>query len=374
VSGEFFGGNQIAITGSDGSTAHYGKSDSFIDDDVTIVMPDETEFVVNKGTPFEAVINAFQEMLKEVEGVVASKDPLDCRFYENQYPPVETLVVVNVKQIAEMGAYVTLLEYGNIEGMILLSELSRRRIRSINKLIRVGKNEVVMVLRVDKEKGYIDLSKRRVSQEEAAVCEERFNKSKMTHSVLRHVAELREIPVLRLYETIAWPLYKRFPHVYDAFRLAIVEPEKVFGDMTIDADDMKALKTQIKRKLTPNPIKIRADIEVTCYHYEGIDAIKRALMVAIDMSTQEIPITVKLIAPPLYVMTTNTLEKEEGLARLEEAIGAIEKEINAANGTLSVKTAPKVCSTRDDQELENVLAQVERENKQVDGDAPEEDE
>lgn len=37
--------------------------------------------------------------------------------------------------------------------MILLSELSRRRIRSIQKLIRVGRNEVVVVLRVDKEKG-----------------------------------------------------------------------------------------------------------------------------------------------------------------------------------------------------------------------------
>lgn len=56
-------------------------------------------------------------------------------------------------QIAEMGAYVKLLEYDNIDGMILLSELSRRRIRSIQKLIRIGRNEVVVVLRVDKEKG-----------------------------------------------------------------------------------------------------------------------------------------------------------------------------------------------------------------------------
>jgi translation initiation factor 2 subunit 1 len=59
----------------------------------------------------------------------------------------------NMCQIAEMGAYVKLLEYDNIDGMILLSELSRRRIRSIQKLIRVGRNEVVVVLRVDKEKG-----------------------------------------------------------------------------------------------------------------------------------------------------------------------------------------------------------------------------
>lgn len=373
VVGEFFGGNQIAITSADGSTAHFGKNESYADADVTITMPDETEYVVTKGTIFAEVIAAFQEQLKEVEGVHDARDPLDCRFYENQYPPVESLVVVNVKQIAEMGAYVQLLEYGNIEGMILLSELSRRRIRSINKLIRVGKNEVVMVLRVDKEKGYIDLSKRRVSQEEAAVCEERYNKSKMTHSVLRHVAETRGIPVLSLYEAVAWPLYKRFPHVYDAFRLAIVEPDKVFGALTIDQGNLAALITQIKRKLTPNPIKIRADIEVTCFKYEGIDAVKAALMKGIEASTPEIPITIKLIAPPLYVMTTQTLEKEEGLVKLKEAIDAIEKQLLTSGGTLTVKAEPKVCSTRDDQELENVLKQFERETAQVDGDAPDDE-
>lgn len=76
-----------------------------------------------------------------------------CRMYENKYPEVDDLVMVTVRQIAEMGAYVHLLEYNNIEGMVLLSELSRRRIRSVQKLIRVGRNEVVVVLRVDKEKG-----------------------------------------------------------------------------------------------------------------------------------------------------------------------------------------------------------------------------
>lgn len=39
--------------------------------------------------------------------------------------------------------------------MILLSELSRRRIRSINKLVRVNRTEIVMVMRVDPEKGIV---------------------------------------------------------------------------------------------------------------------------------------------------------------------------------------------------------------------------
>ena len=63
---------------------------------------------------------------------------MDCRMYEAKFPEVDDVVMVQVKSIAEMGAYVALLEYNGIEGMILLSELSRRRIRSITKLIKVG--------------------------------------------------------------------------------------------------------------------------------------------------------------------------------------------------------------------------------------------
>lgn len=117
--------------------------------------------------------------------------------YEKAYPEVEELVMVSVRQIADMGAYVNLLEYDGVEGMILLSELSRRRIRSIQKLIRVGRNEVAVVLRVDEEKGYIDLSKRRVSAEDAAKCEEKYNKSKAVSFRLYYIGSWNHETCLR---------------------------------------------------------------------------------------------------------------------------------------------------------------------------------
>ncbi len=55
--------------------------------------------------------------------------------YRNKYPDVEEPVIVLVKRIDVMGVYVSLLEYDEVEGMILLSELSRRRIRSVKKLV-----------------------------------------------------------------------------------------------------------------------------------------------------------------------------------------------------------------------------------------------
>lgn len=41
---------------------------------------------------------------------------LSCRYYKAKFPEVEEVVMVNVRSIAEMGAYVHLLEYNNIKG------------------------------------------------------------------------------------------------------------------------------------------------------------------------------------------------------------------------------------------------------------------
>ncbi|KAF2651199.1 hypothetical protein K491DRAFT_102499 [Lophiostoma macrostomum CBS 122681] len=295
----------------------------------------------------------------------------NCRFYEEKYPEVESFVMVNVKQIAEMGAYVKLLEYDNIDGMILLSELSRRRIRSIQKLIRVGRNEVVVVLRVDKDKGYIDLSKRRVSPEDIVKCEERYNKSKMVHSIMRHVAEKTSTPIEELYQSIGWPLNKKYGHSIDAFKLSITNPD-VWNDVTFPNDVVRdELQSYIGKRLTPQPTKVRSDIEVTCFGYEGIDAVKTALRRAEAKNTPDNQVKVKLVSPPLYVLTSQCLDKTVGIATLEQSIKDIEESIKAANGSCVVKMAPKAVTENDDAELAALMEKRERENQEVSGDEDE---
>ncbi|KAL4897341.1 translation initiation factor 2, alpha subunit [Aspergillus ambiguus] len=292
----------------------------------------------------------------------------NCRFYEEKYPEVESYVMVNVKQIAEMGAYVKLLEYDNIDGMILLSELSRRRIRSIQKLIRIGRNEVVIVLRVDKEKGYIDLSKRRVSSEDVVKCEERYNKSKAVHSIMRHVAEATQTPLETLYQTIGWPLNRKYGHSHDAFKISITNPD-VWNEIEFPSEAVKKeLTNYIGKRLTPHPTKVRADIEVTCFGYDGIDAVKTALRTAEESNTADNQIKVKLVAPPLYVLTSQCLDKTIGIKTLEEAIQRIEAKIKEAGGGCIVKMAPKAVTEHDDAALQELMEKRERENMEVSGD------
>lgn len=189
------------------------------------------------------------------------------------------------------------------------------------------------------------MSKRRVSPEDVEKCTERFSKAKAVSSILRHVAELLKYEtdeqLEELYEKTAWHFeekHKNKTASYDIFKQAVLEPT-LLDECNLDENTKNVLLTNIKRKLTSQAMKIRADIECACYGYEGIDAVKQALLAGLKASTEEIPIKINLIAPPLYVITTSTPEKVDGLKALENAIELIETTIKKLDGHFAIQMA-----------------------------------
>lgn len=309
---------------------------------------------------------------------------LSCRYYEPKMPEVDDVVMVTVTEIAEMGAYVQLLEYANQPGMILMSELSRKRIRSINKLVRVGRNEVVLVTRVDVDKLYIDLSKRRVVQEDLKKCDEKYQRAKTVNQILRHTGEILDFDAATkeknqledLYKKTAWHFDKKYATSggsYGMFKEAAQKPE-VLDELDIDAATKEVLLKNIKRRLTPQAVKVRADVEVLCYEYEGINAVKNALRAGLALATEEIPLKINLIAPPIYVISVSLFNEENGVNAVKAAMEATKKSIEEAGGTFNVKLEPKVVSDREDLNLQEEMEQREREMQEVDGDEDTEEE
>jgi translation initiation factor 2 subunit 1 len=111
----------------------------------------------------------------------------------------------------------------------------------------------------------------------------------------------------------------------------------VFENMTIEEDVFAELQANIARRLTPQPVRIRADVEVTCFSSEGIDAIKTALVQGEKLATEAISIKVKLVAPPLYVLLTTTTDKQGGIDLLGKALEEIGTSIRAAGGEMRIK-------------------------------------
>eukprot|EP00434_Breviolum_minutum_P036501 symbB.v1.2.032343.t1/scaffold3774.1/size50569/3 len=284
------------------------------------------------------------------------------RYYEAEFPEMEEIVVVQVKRIVDMGAYVSLLEYDNQEGMMLLSELSKRRIRSVAKLLRVGRTEICMVLRVDQEKGYVDLSKRRVEPEDASAKEESFARAKAVHGIMRHVAKTHDIPVNDLCCKASWPLYKnkKYADAFDAYKKHINEEINVWEevdfsqpgmDLTHLADKLKEdIETNLKRRLIQATIRLRAKIDVSCSTYEGIDAVKAALQEGFKASKEDCEVKINLVAHPLFVLTCVCRDKQTGLATLDDAIERIKVSIESQKGEFDIRSKPEVMGQEEKQE------------------------
>ena len=58
------------------------------------------------------------------------------------------------------------------------------------------------------------------------------------------------------------------------------EPETVFNKLNITEEEKKCLIDNIAKKMAPHPVKIRADFELTCFTYEGVDALRDTLLEA----------------------------------------------------------------------------------------------
>lgn len=123
-------------------------------------------------------------------------------------------------------------------GMITTSEFTTARLKNITKVIKEGKQETVIVLRVDKDKGwdfsrlhwliewdilgYIDLSKKKVNAEEMKEFEDQYGKAKTVHTILRTVADKVNLDLEKIYAYGGWPLYTKFGHAYDAFKISLM--------------------------------------------------------------------------------------------------------------------------------------------------------
>jgi len=267
----------------------------------------------------------------------------ECRFYEKVLPDVDDLVMVKVDRVAEMGAYVSLLEYNRQEGMILLSELSKRRIRSISKLVKLNSNAVCSVMRVDKDKGYIDLSKRKVSMLEINACEKFYSEAKQVHHIMRQLHEKHpELSMLEWCSKVSWPLDKKYKTCYTAFKKFAHDGDDIWADIDLPDELKQAASEVVSKKMTSAAIKLSAIVEVSCIEYEGINAVKDALIAGLKASTSACPLSIKLIAPPKYEVTTTTTELDEGRMQIDAALDLIRDVILEKKGKFVIKEKPEV--------------------------------
>lgn len=132
--------------------------------------------------------------------------------------------------------------------------------------------------------------------------------------------------------------------------------------------------SNIQHRLTPRSIRVRADIEVTCFAYDGIDSIKTALRAGIVEGNDDHPIILQLVAPPHYVLHITSSDQEKSVQILNNAIDKIKNEIVRLHGEFVLKNPPRSVTENDEKKLAIIMDELTRVNTEVDGDDDNSDE
>jgi len=162
---------------------------------------------------------------------------------------------------------------------------------------------------------------------------------------MKHVAVSCGLRVVELLEKVAWPLFDKYSetdppgHALTGLTEFLVN-EDLLKDIDLPDNVKQTLLKEIKHRLAEKPVKVQAQIEVTCYTEEGIDAIKPSLLAGKKVGKQDQEVEIHLISTPLYRLTTQCMEKQHGIDLLNVAIEAIKTEILSHKGTLTVKEEP----------------------------------
>jgi translation initiation factor 2 alpha subunit (eIF-2alpha) len=135
-------------------------------------------------------------------------------FYKSKIPEIDEIVICRVQTISEYGIKVTLDEYDNMEGFMNCGEVSRKRKVNLNKLLIIDKKILLNVIRVDKEKRLIDLSKRTISQEDIKLFDEKHKTYIKLYKLFTfvfmkyyNVTIYEEIDDIELHNFMIWSLW-----------------------------------------------------------------------------------------------------------------------------------------------------------------------
>ncbi|EGR33483.1 hypothetical protein IMG5_051610 [Ichthyophthirius multifiliis] len=260
--------------------------------------------------------------------------------------------------------------------MITPNEMTKQMQQSIQKVLKIGRTEVVQVLRVDEEKGYIDLSKKKVRNNQDAACLDNYSKAKTVNSILITICESdKQITIDELYTKVVWPLSKKYKSAYEAFR-ASLNDNQVINQFDVSEDIKQKLLKEIQRRLAPQTLRIKAEVELRCYGYEGVDAIKAALLAGESKSRNNCQVGFEIVGSPVYAGTINTQDKNLGLEVIKDALKAVEEVILSKNGQYKLRGEPKIYGDKaqDDLELIEKAEEDDDEDEQKEGEGDDDDE
>jgi translation initiation factor 2 subunit 1 len=241
---------------------------------------------------------------------------------KDNWPEHGDLVMATINTVMDYGAYANLDEY-NRRGFLHISEISSARIRNVRDFVRESQKLVLKVLRVDTEKGHIDLSLRRVNKRERIEKVKSWKEDRKGEALLHAVAERVGLTKEEANQQVGIVLEEKFG-LYAGFEKVAKEGVSVITELGIPENIATAIAQVAEERIKIKLVKIRGIVEVRCMERNGIKCIKDAFSKAKKThQVKDAKIEFMVIAAPKYrveVSADNWKRAEDVLQKVSDGI------------------------------------------------------
>lgn len=199
-----------------------------------------------------------------------------------EWPQQGEIVIGTVVQVFDKGAYITLDEYGGKRAYLPLSEVSSSWFHNIRDVIREGQKTAFKVVRVDPSKGHVDLSLKRVADVERDRKIFEWKRAKKAEVMLDFAAKKLGRKLDEAYEEAGWKLEDHYGEIYAGLEEAARRGIEALLAAGVSEEWAKILAELAREHIEIPQVKMSMTLELRCHGPRGIEAIKRALIEALN--------------------------------------------------------------------------------------------
>jgi len=252
-------------------------------------------------------------------------------------PEEGELLLCKVTKIHYHSVFVHLEEYG-LSGLIHISEIAPGRIRNIGDYVKEGKIVVCLVLNVNREKGHIDLSLRRVSEGQRRKKTDEIKQEQKAEKIVEFVAKAFKKNIKLVYDEISSHVFKEYVYLYEFFN-QVAAGEAQISKFNFEKGLSVELEKQIKERIKPQIVEIMSELALSSYDMDGLEIIKNVIHKAELAGKEAVAISYK--GGGVYNLLIRAEDYKHAEEILQNVIDAVEKEIEKNNILFSYKRIEK---------------------------------
>ena len=249
-----------------------------------------------------------------------------------ELPEIGEIVIATITKVSDHGAYVTLDEYDGVQGFLHISEIAPGWVRKITRYVKENEKKVLLVKKIQAQRGEIDLSLKQISKEQRKkklLDVKRFEKEQ---GILKNIQEKAELTTKQI-EDIEDKLLSKYDSIYDAIIDIATKNKDVLNSLEI-SEKIQTVIEDISSKIKLPSVEIRGILELTNNKSNGIEIIKKILLDVIKDNADS-KIEISYIGAPKYRVSIIAQEFKTAEKIIKPILEKIEKDIKKQNGTFN---------------------------------------